>query len=112
MSENRPFLDFRAIRERAGFADVLARYQVHLKRVNPNTLRGDCPLPSHTSNCKDTFYVNEDKKVWYCHSDSCKKNGQRAGGNVIDFVAAMDGVEPYAAAAKLNEWSGFPDRGR
>ncbi len=110
MSENRPFLDFRAIRERSGFADVLARYQVNLKRVNPNTLRGDCPLPAHTSKSKGTFYVNEDKKVWYCHSDSCKKNGQRAGGNIIDFVAAMEGVEPYTAAAKLNAWSDGANR--
>jgi DNA primase len=102
---NKPYLDFQAIRKRAAFSGVLARYGLRLKRVNPTTLRGNCPLPSHTSKGKDTFFVNEEKNVWYCHSDSCKKNGNHAGGNVIDFVVAMEGVSAYDAAAKLDEWN-------
>jgi len=103
MSENRPFLDFKAIKERAGIADVLARYQVNLVRVNQTSLKGTCPLPSHSSGKKNTFFVNVAKSVWYCHSDSCKKNGQRAGGNIIDFVAVMEQCSAYAAAKRIDE---------
>ena len=103
MAENRPFLDFKAIKARVAIADVLARYQVSLVRVNKTALKGTCPLPTHSSGSKNTFYVNEAKSVWYCHSDSCKKNGQRAGGNVIDFVAIMEQCSAYAAAKRIDE---------
>jgi len=103
MTENRPFLDFKEIKQRVTIADVLPRYQVNLVRVNQTTLKGTCPLPSHSSGSKNTFFVNVAKSVWYCHSDSCKKNGNRAGGNVIDFVAAMEQCSAYAAAKRLDE---------
>ncbi|MGD0777003.1 MAG: CHC2 zinc finger domain-containing protein [Candidatus Solibacter sp.] len=103
MAENRPFLDFKAIKGRVAIADVLARYQVSLVRVNQTSLKGNCPLPSHSSGSKNTFFVNEAKSVWYCHSDSCKKNGNRAGGNVIDFVALMEQCSAYAAAKRIDE---------
>jgi DNA primase len=103
MAENRPFLDFKEIKQRVTIADVLARYQVNLIRVNQTALKGTCPLPSHSSGSKNTFFANEAKSVWYCHSDSCKKNGNRAGGNVIDFVAAMEQCSAYAAAKRIDE---------
>src|ERR1700734_1797890 len=103
MAENRPFLDFKAIKGRIAIADVLARYQLNLVRVNQTSLKGTCPLPSHSSGSKNTFFVNVAKSVWYCHSDSCKKNGHRAGGNIIDFVAAMEQCSAYAAAKRIDE---------
>jgi len=103
MAENRPFLNFKAIKGRIAIADVIARYHVSLVRVNQTSLKGTCPLPTHSSGSKNTFFVNEPKSVWYCHSDSCKKNGQRAGGNVIDFVALMEQCSPYAAAKRIDE---------
>ena len=103
MAENRPFLDFKEIKQRVTIADVLPRYQVNLVRVNQTTLKGNCPLPSHSSGSKNTFFINVAKSVWYCHSDSCKKNGNRAGGNVIDFVAAMEQCSAYVAAKRIDE---------
>jgi hypothetical protein len=103
MAENRPFVDFKAIKARVGIADILARYQVRLVRVNQTSLKGNCPLPTHSSGSKNTFFVNEAKSVWYCHSDSCKKNGQRAGGNAIDFVTVMEQCSAYAAAKRIDE---------
>jgi len=79
MAENRPFLDFKEIKQRVALTDILPRYQVNLVRVNQTSLKGTCPLPSHSSGSKNTFFVNTAKSVWYCHSDSCKKNGHRAG---------------------------------
>src|ERR1035438_5431942 len=108
MTENRPFLDFKAIKERVAIADVLARYQVGLVRLNQTSLKGNCPLPSHSSGSKNTFFVNVAKSVWYCHSDSCKKNGNRAGGNVIDFVSLMEQCSAYAAAKRVDEM--FPPK--
>jgi len=109
MAESRPFLDFKAIKGRAAIADVLARYHVSLVRVNQTSLKGTCPLPTHSSGSKNTFFVNEAKSVWCCHSDSCKKNSQRAGGNVIDFVALMEQCSAYAAAKRIDEM--FPGPG-
>jgi DNA primase len=102
--DKRPFLDFKEIKTRVSFLDVLDRYKVQVKKVNNTQLKANCPLPSHTSKDPDTFCVNTEKSVWYCHSDSCKKNGHRAGGNVIDFVSTMENCSPYEAAARLNEW--------
>lgn len=107
MDEHREFVDFKAIRARVSIGSLLETYRVQLKRVNQSSLKGDCPLPTHSSKGRNTFYVNEAKSVWCCHSDSCKKNGNRNGGNVIDFVASMDDVSPYDAAKKLN--SLFPE---
>src|SRR5437764_641121 len=101
---NRPRLDFAAIRE-IPLEGVLARYNISLKRKDGTALYGNCPLPSHGSRTKGSFFVNTTRNVWYCHSDSCKK-GSRAGGNVIDFVAVMEKLDAYAAAARLAEW--FP----
>jgi DNA primase len=103
MAESRPFLDFKEIKQRVSIADILARYRVNLVRVNQTALKGTCPLPSHSSGSKNTFFVNVAKSVWYCHSDSCKKNGHRAGGNVIDFVAVMEQCSAYSAAKRIDE---------
>jgi DNA primase len=103
MSENRPYLDFKAIKARVTMADVLGRYGINLVRMNATSLKGTCPLPSHSSKSKNTFFVNVAKSVWYCHSDSCKNNGNRAGGNVIDFVAAMEHCSAYEAAKRIDE---------
>jgi DNA primase len=97
------WIDFKSVKERTSLVQVLATYNVQLKRVNSESLKGNCPLPSHTSKSKDTFYVNETKNVWYCHSDSCKQNGKKAGGNVIDFVQAMEKCSAYEAAKKLSD---------
>jgi DNA primase len=105
---SRAYLDFKAIRERVPFLGVLSHYGLEVRRVNTTQFKGKCPLPSH-SNGKDvdTFYINTDKNVFCCHSDSCKKAGDGASGNVLDFVRLMEGVQAYEAAAKLNEW--YPD---
>ena len=103
MSENRPYIDFKAIKARVTMVDILTRYGVNLSRVNATARKGNCPLPSHSSKKKNTFFVNEAKSVWYCHSDSCKKNGGKAGGNVIDFVEAMENCSTYDAAKRIED---------
>lgn len=85
---------------------VLDRYGVLLRRVNGSSLRGKCPLPTHGSeDMKPSFGGNTAKNAWACQSRSCvAARGGRRGGNVLDFVAVMEGCSIRDAALKLQEW--------
>ena len=63
------WVDFRAVKEAVSMADALGRYGVRLRQTNGFTLRGDCPLPSHSSKSAGTFVVNTAKNIWTCKSD-------------------------------------------
>jgi len=85
---------------------VLDHYNVRLRRVNQNSLRGLCPLPTHTSEkSKESFGVQVAKKIWSCQSSSCAsaRAGKR-GGNILDFVAVMESCSVRDAAIKLSQW--------
>src|ERR1700740_461554 len=89
---------------------ILGRYSVSLRKVNSTYLRGQCPLPTHTSKeTKYSFSVNTEKNVWNCKSDSCVKASGKKGGNILDFVAVMESVAVLDAAKKILEW--FPANG-
>ena len=93
---------------------LLAHYGVELRLVHPHTLRGKCPLPTHTSKAAYTFTVQVAKNIWACQSDSCiaARHG-RKGGNALDFVATMENCSIREAAVKIVSW--FPeesDRGK
>lgn len=49
------WVDFRAVKEAVSMRDALARYGVQLRQRNGFTLRGGCPLPSHSSKTEDWF---------------------------------------------------------
>jgi hypothetical protein len=85
---------------------VLANYGVRLHRLDHAYLRGRCPLPVHTSkSSRESFIVNIDKNAWACHSDSCiMARGGRIGGNVLDFISAMESCAIREAALKLQHW--------
>ena len=85
---------------------VLGRYNVKLRRVNQHSIRGTCPLPSHSSDkSKESFIVQTEKNIWACQSTSCVagRNGKK-GGNILDFVSIMSGCSIRDAALKLQEW--------
>lgn len=100
------FVDFRLVKERVSIGNVLDHYGIRLRRVNQNSLRGKCPLPTHSSKeSKESFCVNTDKNIWACQSDSCSSARQnRKGGNIIDFVAIMERSSIRDAALKLHDW--------
>lgn len=66
-----------------------------MKRSGDN-LSGCCPI--HKGTNPTQFRVSVSKNVWNCFSE-CKR-----GGNVVDFIARMEDVSPYAAAQKAIEW--------
>ena len=108
MSSN--WVDFKQVKDSVGIRHVLDRYGVRLRRVGPYELRGQCPLPTHTSkNSTDSFSANVDLNAWSCQSSSCMSaRGGRAGGNVLDLVAIMERCSLREAAIRLKEGFGVP----
>jgi DNA primase len=94
---------------------AIERYGIPLRRVNTNTLRGKCPLPAHGSEkSNESFTATLTKGVggaWACQSHSCIKARGRVGGNVLDFVAAMEQCSVRDAAIKLQMWFLVPAAG-
>lgn len=109
------WIDFKSLREKLDFAEVLRHYGVELKRKNQDQQHGFCPLPGHNGQRKSpSFSVNLERKIWKCF-------GCNRGGNVLDFVICMEGKNPRnpqdvrAVALLLQERYGIvqdrPERG-
>jgi hypothetical protein len=94
--------------------NLLTKYNVSMRRAG-NGLRGNCPLPTHSSDTKGTFAVDPVKNVWSCMSDSCRHASGRTGGNVLDFVSVMEKCSLPDAARLLmeryGEKNGAPSHG-
>jgi DNA primase len=102
------WVNFRLLKQQVRMVDVICRYNVSLQLLGHGVLRGRCPLPAHCS--KDSalsFSINSARDVWACHSQSCvAARGGVIGGNVLDFVAVMEGCSIRAAALLLQGWFG------
>src|SRR3954452_12975927 len=99
------FVDFAVIKRAVSIEMVLAHYNVRLRRVNQTSLRGSCPLPTHTAKGEQSFSAHTGKNIWACQSASCIKiRGGRRGGNILDFVAAYESCSIRDAALKLADW--------
>jgi DNA primase len=97
------WVDFAAVKRAASLETVLHHYQVPGLRRRWNRLEGRCPI--HRGQRDDSFRVDLGKNVFHCFS--CQ-----AGGNVLDFVAAMERCSIREAALRLQRWfsMGAPDR--
>jgi len=107
------WVDFNQLKADVAIEQVLAQYGVHLRRIGATERRGRCPLPTHTSSrSRDSFAVNIARNVWSCRSLSCMQaRGGRPGGNILDFVALMEGCSIRDAALRIQNWSGAaPER--
>src|SRR3954447_16525631 len=93
------WVDYKALKQRVKIADVLGQYNLTdtLNRKGDN-LVGPCPI--HKGTNATQFHVSIAKNNFNCFGDC------HGGGNVIDFVAKMEGVEIRQAALKLQEWFG------
>ncbi|MGA7239460.1 MAG: toprim domain-containing protein [Bryobacteraceae bacterium] len=99
------WVDYRAVKAAVSMETVLANYGIRLQRLDGEHLRGRCPLPAHASkSSRESFIVNVQKNAWACHSDSCvAARGGRIGGNVLDFVSAIENCSVREAALKLQD---------
>jgi DNA primase len=87
------WVSFAEIKRRVPLAQVLRRYQVDgLRRSGIDQYRGRCPI--HRGQGKEAFHANLKRGVFHCFACG-------AGGNVLDFVAAMEGCSIRDAALRL-----------
>ena len=109
------WVSFDEIKKTVTLQMAIEHYRIPLRRVNANTLRGKCPLPTHGSETSnESFTATLNKGVggaWACQSKSCIKTRGRVGGNVLDFVAAMEQCSVRDAAIKLQMWFLVPAAG-
>src|SRR5271169_6358039 len=109
------WVNFDEIKKVVTLQMAIEHYGIPLRHVNAATLRGKCPLPSHGSEkSKESFTATLTKGVggaWACQSQSCIKSRGRVGGNVLDFVAAMERCSVRDAAIKLQTWFLVPAAG-
>jgi DNA primase len=94
------WIDFEVIKRRMPILAVLSHYGIDgLRRSGKAHLRGRCPL--HAGEGRDTFHVDTAEQIFHCFS--C-----RAGGSVLDLVAAMEDCGLPEAAQRLSGWQDTP----
>lgn len=110
------WVSFDEIKTTVSLEAVIHHYGIPLRPVGANTLRGKCPLPTHSSKeSRESFTVTLNRGIggaWACQSQSCIKARGRIGGNVLDFVAAMEKCSVRDAAIKLQLWFLVPAAGQ
>lgn len=86
------WIDFKALRANLDFAAVLEHYGVTVKSKGKQH-HGYCPLPNHNGKRNSpSFSANLERGIFQCF-------GCGAKGNVLEFAALMDNVDPKDGAA-------------
>lgn len=103
---SKDWVDFKTVKEAVTMEMILAHYGIKLRKVNRTSLRGDCSLPTHSADAtENSLSVHTGKNAWACQSASCKAAREgKTGGNVLDFVAVMEGCSIRDAGLKIQEW--------
>lgn len=82
------WLNFKELRQRLDFAEVLKHYGVELKLRRGNQHQGFCPLPTHQGKKRSpSFSANLDRRIFKCF-------GCGASGDLYQYVARMEGLDP------------------
>jgi DNA primase len=93
------WVDFRVVKQTVSLESVLRLYQVPGLRRRRDQLEGRCPI--HRGEREDSFRANLSKNAFHCF-------GCQAGGNVLDFVAAMEQCSVREAALRLQQCFHIP----
>ena len=84
------WIDFKELRSKLRFADVLQHYRLTLK-VKGDRATGFCPLPGHPKHDgkrhSPSFSANLTRGIFQCFGCGSK-------GNCLDFIARMEGLNP------------------
>ena len=81
------WVDFKKIREQINFGTILRHYGVEIK-AKGDQHHGFCPLPTHQGEKRSaSFSANLSKGIFQCF-------GCQAKGNLIDFAAHMENLNP------------------
>lgn len=96
------WIDFKQLRQSLSFEAVLRHYSVELK-IKGNQHHGYCPFPNHKGKRNSpSFSANLEKGIFQCF-------GCGAKGNLLEFAALMENVDPtngaelHKIALKLQE---------
>jgi DNA primase len=99
-SLERQFVDFKTVKAAVSMEQVLQRYNLLADlRRSGDRLSGYCPI--HKGTNAQQFRVSLTKNVWHCFGNC------GGGGNVLDFVSAMENVPVKEAALLLTQWFGL-----
>jgi len=86
------WIDFKELRSKLDFEQVLRHYGVEVKRKG-NQHHGFCPLPNHNGKKNSpSFSASLEKGIFQCF-------GCGAKGNILDFAAMMEKTDPKDGAA-------------
>src|SRR4029077_18529069 len=86
------WIDFKALRAKLDFEQVLRHYSVEVKRKGDQH-HGFCPLPLHQGKRNSpSFSANLNKGIFQCF-------GCGAKGNLLEFAALMENANPDDGAA-------------
>src|ERR1700692_2327009 len=81
------WIDFKTLRANLDLAQVMEQYKVDVKRKGDQHM-GYCPLPDHNGKRNSpSFSANLERGIFQCF-------GCGAKGNVIDFAAYMENLDP------------------
>jgi DNA primase len=97
------WVTFGAVKEAVSLEAVLRHYGVPGLRRHRSQLEGCCPI--HRGKRDDSFRASLTKNVFHCFA--CQ-----AGGDVLDFVAAMEKCSIREAALRLQHWFGVAQAAR
>lgn len=91
------WVSFKEIKEMVSMTDVLNHYGLFDKlKQKGDYLVGACPI--HKGKNKNKFHVSLSKNNFNCFGDC------QGGGNILDFVSKMEGVDIRQAGLLLKEW--------
>src|SRR6266850_3677845 len=86
------WIDFKQLRSKLDFEQVLKHYGVEVKRKG-NQHHGFCPLPKHNGKKNSaSFSAHLERGIFQCF-------GCGAKGNVLEFAALMEKVDPQDGEA-------------
>ncbi len=84
--KQRAWINFKELRARLKFEEVLTHFKVEVRRKGEQH-QGFCPLPSHNGKRNSpSFSANLERGIFHCF-------GCGAKGNVLEFAALMKGVD-------------------
>lgn len=98
MGAAKEWVDFKAVKAAVTMQMVLDHYGITGLKQSGDELRGACPIHKGAAGSRQ-FTVNLTKNAFQCFFDGCKERG-----NVLDFVAKIEGCSVRDAALKLTEW--------
>lgn len=91
-SSGRVWINFKTLREKLKFEDVLRHYKVEVRRKGDQHL-GSCPLPNHNGRRNvPSFSANLEKGIFQCFGCGVK-------GNTLEFAARMENIDPANGSA-------------